>query len=430
MVEHSPIAAAGRAGNATPNYGIDTLDRLSAPANAEQSVNTYPRTTLNSGHHRGDCRVYGQDLPPTHMFHESETERMTRDSYFDVRTLEPLLPHGQRRCPVIGCTAQLVTVDSQWGAMPCCQDHRIRIHGGSSTFVYFDGASPEQKRAAAMRNIRFEPNAFANILGNPAKAETHRICNETSEDALTWNVFSALLRANALSRVASTLAGVKMAAPAQLYLWGLPIALDGAQSDSQFGPLINARSKFEAGIRRFHTEPDIIVHLPGELLILCEAKFTSGNTVAKAGASEVSRGEKPRTMSGIAERYHTPDVTCATSRFASTGAPAFYSQLYRNMVFASYMSEELGVPWILVSLVSELQCGRALGVKSGATSRPEYDDPTAFAQEVLGPNLQNRFVRYSWERLYSDHVASDGNLTRLADYMRNKSAFCTKAFDL
>ena len=114
-------------------------------------------------------------------------------------------------------------------------------------------------------------------------------------------------------------------------------------------------SVFEAGIRRYHTEPDIIVHVPGEILILCEAKFTSGNTVAKAGATEVRREEKPRTVSGIGERYHTPEVKCDAAIFASMGAPAFYSQLYRNLVFASHMSEELSVPWTLVSLVSELR---------------------------------------------------------------------------
>jgi len=81
-------------------------------------------------------------------------------------------------------------------------------------------------RSAAMRNIVFERHHFeTHFLGNPAKAETHRICHENSEDALTWNVFARLARARALAKVLSTLSTVSVGSEPELYLWGLRVRL-------------------------------------------------------------------------------------------------------------------------------------------------------------------------------------------------------------
>src|SRR5260370_32910790 len=99
------------------------------------------------------------------------------DSYFDVRNLAS--PTGALgSCPVSGCTAPLEKADSQWGKKSYCPVHRIRIH--AKTFVYYNGPDKTSKRDAALRNIVFERDYFReHILGNAAKAETHRICHET-----------------------------------------------------------------------------------------------------------------------------------------------------------------------------------------------------------------------------------------------------------
>src|SRR5437867_2890437 len=130
---------------------------------------------------------------------------MTTDAYFDMRNLA--WPTGEPgACPVSGCVATLGKADSQWGKMPYCPVHCISIHAGSRTFVYYDGPDKDSKRNAALRNILFERDYFGkHILGNAAKAETHRICHETSEDALTWNVFSRLASGGFLPKVLSTL---------------------------------------------------------------------------------------------------------------------------------------------------------------------------------------------------------------------------------
>src|SRR5450432_3026336 len=144
---------------------------------------------------------------------------MTTDAYFDMRNLA-WPTDGRAGCPVSGCVAPLGKADSQWGEMPYCPVHRIRIHPGTRTFAYYNGPDKTSKRDAALRNILFERDYFReHILGNAAKAETHRICHETSEDALTWNVFSRLANDGMLSTLLSTLTGLSLKNEPELYLW-------------------------------------------------------------------------------------------------------------------------------------------------------------------------------------------------------------------
>jgi hypothetical protein len=117
---------------------------------------------------------------------------VTTDTYFDIRHIASQMG-ALGSCPVSGCTARLEEVEYRRRKKPYCPVHRIRIH--EKTFVYYNGVDKTSKRDAALRNILFERDYFkAHILGNASKAETHRICHETSEDALSWNVFSRLAR--------------------------------------------------------------------------------------------------------------------------------------------------------------------------------------------------------------------------------------------
>lgn len=202
---------------------------------------------------------------------------MIADGYFDIRNLAP--PKDELGgCPVSGCSASLGKADSQWGEMDYCPVHRIRIHAGSRTFVYYNGPDAASKRDAALRNILFEHNYFEKyILGNAAKAESHRICHETSEDALTWNVFSTLARNGLLPNLLTTLTNKVAKTEPELYLWGLKIGLDDLNPPITFPALKDARNKFESEVSKFLTEPDIMLYVPGQLLVLIEAKFTSGS---------------------------------------------------------------------------------------------------------------------------------------------------------
>src|SRR5580700_573192 len=339
---------------------------------------------------------------------------MTTAAYFDMRNLASAM--GRRgSCPVSGCASPLRKADSQWGKMTYCPVHRIRIHAGTRTFVYYNGPDETSKHYAALRNILFERDYFKkHILGNAAKAETHRICHETSEDALTWNVFSRLASGGALPTLLSTLTGLSLKDEPELYLWGLKIRLHDSSKPPLFPALGCARGIFEEGITKFLTEPDIMLYVPGELLVLVEAKFTSGNTIASASATHDAIGEKPKTREGILERYN-PKKLPRDALLAPSSSGPFYSQLYRNLVFAIYMASKLDVRWSLVNLVSERQFHQR-------QNKVEFQDPTQFIHALLPKESRDQFLFYSWERLYADHVAKATELKDLAEFMYNKSA--------
>jgi hypothetical protein len=297
--------------------------------------------------------------------------------------------------------------------LPYCPAHRLRVH--ARTFVYYNGADKTSQRNAALRNIRFEREYFErHVLGNAAKAETHRICHETSEDAVSWNVFSRLARAGLLGSLLSTCNRSSVASEPELCMWGLGIRLsDPAAPPAFFPALKSARDRFERGIERFLTEPDIMLYVPGQVLVLIEAKFTQGNTVARSAEAHDADGEKPKSREGILRRY-APSALPPGSLLDPPLSKPFYSQLYRNLVFAIYMANELKVRWRFVNLVSERQFSK-------------YEDPTPFIHAVLPEKSRPQFLFYSWERLYADHVARVEELKDLGEYMRNKSAHEEKA---
>lgn len=345
---------------------------------------------------------------------------MTTDAYFDMRNLaSPMGEPGS--CPVAGCAASLGKVDSQWGMMPYCPLHCIRIHGGSRTFVYCNGPGETSQRDPALRNILFERDYFGtHILGNAAKAETHRICHETSEDALTWNVFSRLSNGGMLPTLLSAFTGSSLKSQPELYLWGLKVRPHDSSKPPLFPALKCARGIFEEGIKKFLTEPDIMLYVPGELLVLAEAKFTSGNTVASGSGNDDATGKKPRSREGVLERYNSKQLPRDALLAPSSSGP-FYSQLYRDLVFAIYMASKLHVRWGLVNLVCEGQFRQR-------RDEVEFQDPTQFIHMLLPETSRDQFLLYSWERLYADHVAKATELKDLAQYMYNKSANGVKAF--
>jgi hypothetical protein len=186
-----------------------------------------------------------------------------------------------------------------------------------------------------------------------------------------------------------------------------------------FPALKCARGIFEKGIAKFLTEPDIMLYVPGQLLVLVEAKFTSGNTVASASPTDDVNGEKPKSREGILGRYKTKELPRHALLAPSSSGP-FYSQLYRNLVFAIYMANKLDVRWGLVNLVCEGQFHQR-------QDKVEFQDPTQFIHALLPEKSHDQFLFYSWERLYADHVAKATELKDLAEYMCNKSANGVKA---
>jgi hypothetical protein len=351
---------------------------------------------------------------------DAYSSRSECNTYFDARELDAARVHPEScACPVKGCTAALMTTPYRQKELPFCPVHGIRIQVASPTFVYLNGPSPSEKRLAAVRNIRFARDWFLrNIYGSPLKAETDRFGHENSEDALTWNVCAFLSHAaNGLHEFAQFLLGDSLPQQSpKLYLWGLRIDLEDKEPCQMFDQLLSSRQVFELDIKRYRTEPDIMLYYPKELLLLCEVKFTAPNKVADG--AKAKSGEKPNDIDGILNRY-SPDAIPGVVNPRGVSQP-FYTQLYRNLFFASHMASKLNVSWHLANLVSETQWAK--GRDDG------FHDPTPQIMRLLNPGHQERFTFRTWEQYWKECVAGVTGMEELDDYLLNKSACLTSAF--
>ena len=170
------------------------------------------------------------------------------------------------------CSATLIPVPygKTKDGLPWCRERGLRLHTG--TFAHWNGA--ERKDDARLRNFMVQPElARAIALGKGMKAASHRLGNEMSEDALSWNVFVSLADAGKLRDATEYLTGRKLRTEPQLYLWGRPVT-EG--DHSLYGPLQRVRDALESDIHTYVTEPDIMLVAEGEMLVSIEAKFGSG----------------------------------------------------------------------------------------------------------------------------------------------------------
>lgn len=290
---------------------------------------------------------------------------------------------SQQGCPVKNCKAKLITVPFRWRGRvydkQYCREHGLRFHGRAEnrTFVYYGGSEE-----ARLRNFIFE-SSFANehILNNLHKAETHRLGYELSEDAVTWNVFVALSKAGMLSETMSWLAGRKIDGEPELYLWGCRVDFRAGKF-VPYSLLKEGRVVIEPDIKRFPTEPDVMLIVPGKFVMCIEAKFTSGNTLAQKEET-AETGEKPKHTRALLDRYLYCnafwDKRCIIpERIGSR----FHSQLFRNVVFAAGIAEKFDGDWQVVNLVRSTGNRRIRLV-----SNVDFEDPTD-AVRCYGGELQ------------------------------------------
>lgn len=358
------------------------------------------------------CRNSSDRMTPA----SSDCTKAFGHTDFDLSRLDAEYPSI---CPVRGCEARPADVAFGAGTFPVCLVHGIQLRR-SETFVYWNGAG--EQRQARLRNFPIQPALAATIaLESKAKAENHRLGYEMSEDALTWNVFVALAEAGALRAATCFLTGWDPGTEPQLYLWGERIDLSG-RAPERFAPLDAVRRKLEKGIRRFLTEPDIMLVVDGRSLVCVEAKFGSGNPMAHDGKTDAD--EKPKDRSGLIGRYLQPAIQ--STRIAineqSIGS-RLHSQLFRNLVFASEMAVQQD--WHVVNLVSETQWRDRKDSQDYS-----YRNPTAEISAYLSAEHRQRFAFRTWEQLYRQVIAPVPALQTLQAYMKGRSAHYRPAFDL
>jgi hypothetical protein len=228
---------------------------------------------------------------------------------FDLSRVGPASPS----CPVRDCSEPLVKLlygkqhdrkrapkerTKSW-----CPIHGIRLHSG--TFVYWNG--PNAQKKAQLRNFIVEPDLAGDIAMKPgAKAEAHRLGYEMSEDALSWNVFVSLAVAGKLKKAGEWFTGRRLSSEPELYLWGKRIDPIDVKNNERgtYEALQGVRDNLEVGIKRFVTEPDIMLVVKDEMVICIEAKFGSGNSLAhegtiKDGNDGIGNG---RVLGGVADK--------------------------------------------------------------------------------------------------------------------------------
>jgi len=170
---------------------------------------------------------------------------------------------------------------------------------------------------------------------------------------------------------------------------------------------------------RMLTEPAIRLYALARLVLLIEAKFTSGNTLSKESTALDKAGEEPKFVACLASRYGGDLLASGSLNTTDTGN-AFYGWLYRNLVFAIWMAHQLGVKWRLVNLLS----GRYF-----KGDDPAYRDPTSCIRCLLPSASRRWFIRDTWEQLFKSHAAGGADLPKLAAYLRHKCAHREQAFN-
>ena len=308
-------------------------------------------------------------------------------------------PPKRIKCFVKGC--QRLLEPARWNKGQTCPEHGIRCNT-SGTFSYGDPT----------HNIIVDREIFGRrIIGHPDKYESGRIGSEKSEDALSWNVFRSFQRAGCLGTLAAKVFGLPADVEPELFLWGININDD---SFSCWDLLKQARLRFETNlpVKRPLTEPDIALHVPGQYLALIEAKFTSQNGVYFFG-----RRETPESLTAdeLVSIYTDPclqllDVSKAMRQ------PHIHYQLWRNMVFAEWMSMQ-GDGTSTAYHFNLVRAGHDKG------SAEDF-------HSIVSEGFKDRFRQVTWEDIYKQAATEGPKLTRLCKYMQNKTTSLQKGFAL
>lgn len=324
-------------------------------------------------------------------------------------------------CPVRNCYADLQKISFGKYQLPFCYEHGLRIH--PSGFVYYNGPSGSDLEIATRRNLLFNGDYYIlNFLRQHNKMESSRLCYENSEDAVSYNVFTELLSKKALRKLVNAIVKPEIHEDVSLCLWGNNINLIN-KTTKPYDSFMKVRKELEGDITRFNTEPDIILTIPGKLVICIEAKFGSKNPIAKEHKEEF--GEKPKKRERLIKRYWENNRIISKDIFVFRDpSRVFYEQIFRNIVFAASMARIEGHNnWYVVNLRNQ----HVMNLKRG---KPESYPIKRNILSMLNSKYKDRFIHLTWENIYELVVANNEDLSNLKWYLKNKSLSCGRAFNV
>ncbi len=278
-----------------------------------------------------------------------------------------LVTEDHVECPVKGCSRQVVRQREVFRKKPefYCPEHDIHI--SRSTFEY------GRLQDALLYQDEESLKCVKRIIESGCKAES-RMKRDNSEDAATWNVFSALDRYNLTSAVLAHLLKVPIEKPKMIF-WSCD-ENDGERV-STWRPLAKARVEFaESGQG---TEPDLIL-LTDQVLIFVEAKVTAPNKVPSTGRIEKHLRSPKKYPGGWFEQIFVKNTS-----FDQLVRDQKY-ELMRNWILGSWIAKSLGRSFVLVNLVRE---------------KAEQDIEQSFGR-YLNQQPDRRFKRMCWEEIFRD----------------------------
>lgn len=314
----------------------------------------------------------------------SDLKENAASRYF-TRSSDPLL-HGERlQCCINGCEERLER--RHRGQRPSyCPKHGISM-STKPTYVYKD----------AKRNFI----VGRDILRQVSKVESWRLGFETSEDAVSWNVFVGLYVLEGLADAFEKLTGETAKGDPELYLWGNRV-------DVELGwwtRLTEVRAEIEKDLA-IPTEPDIILRVPGQAIVLIEAKFGSPN-----GTMAGKRG-RFGSVTKFLDRYTCEDGAIDPLNrkwIFEQQDEGILEQLCRNAIFAQRLASGCEKPFV-INLVR----------------RAAQNDEQLFRQHLSG-NAVHFHVR-TWEDLYRLPVIQTEPALLLCRYFENKTLNLWPAF--
>lgn len=236
-----------------------------------------------------------------------------------------------------------------------------------------------------------------------SKVESFRLGYETSEDALSWNVFVSIYALDGLAEAFEKLTGITATEEPELYLWGNRI-------DSQcrkWERLYEVRNVLEQGMT-FPTEPDIMLRVPGQAIVLIEAKFGSSNPRLA--------GKKTRfgSVAKFLNRYKSKDGAADPldrNWISQQEDDQILEQLCRNAVFAHWLALRVEQLFV-INLIP----------------RKGTSDEELFRRHLADNGVQFHVRR--WEDLCDLSVLQGEQASVVMSYLKNKTINFSRAFNL
>jgi hypothetical protein len=311
---------------------------------------------------------------------------------YKLQSADSLLRDDSIRCCVRGCQHWLAK--RKRGVKDpsiYCPEHEISV-SPSSTYVYND----------YHKNIIIDVPLLDQI--KQKKVESHRLTNERSEDALSWNYFVATSQLGGLASVFDLMTGMDLKVEPELYLWGIRIT---DESPHTWGRLKSTRKSL-GEISGIPTEPDIMLRVPGKAIVLIEAKFGSSNSTL------VPKKMRPDGVSDFLNKYPGVDGKVDPLNRSWIKKQQFGTipeQLLRNIIFAQWLAEGQEAPFV-VNLVR-------------ATDEVDVTERMA---AHLSADCPVSFKRCTWEGLFQVPILSSSDAKPLKNYLMNKTNNLAKAF--